>query len=208
MRVLRLVVEPDALRQEDGVAGDVLGMALRVSVLRVDRDDEALEHVERAGHDALLLPNRRHAHAVATACLRLGQRHCGRGQEIGDRCGVLRIGRDARADADREALGVAELDRFGLEAGPKPIDRVDDLVRAGARPDDEELVGPVAGNVAVLGGHERRDAKEDLVGGGVAVGVVEEPEVVDVDERHADAPRRATAPSRSRRRAARRPNRD
>ena len=45
-RVLHLLVEAHASRQEDGVAGDVLRVALRVSVLCVDRDDESLEHVE------------------------------------------------------------------------------------------------------------------------------------------------------------------
>ena len=41
-----LRVEPEPLGEEDRVAGDVLGVALRVAVLRVDRDDEALEDVE------------------------------------------------------------------------------------------------------------------------------------------------------------------
>jgi hypothetical protein len=100
---------------------------------------------------------------------------------------MLRIGRYARADADREALRVAELDRFGLEAGTQPIHRGDDLVRPGAGPHDQELVRTVPRDVAVLPGHQRGDPQEDLVGGGVAVGVVEEPEVVDVDQRHADA---------------------
>ena len=37
----------DPLGEEDAVAGDVLGVALRVAVLRVDGEDEALEDVER-----------------------------------------------------------------------------------------------------------------------------------------------------------------
>ena len=40
-------IEPrSAPARKSGVPGDVLGMALRVAVLRVDRDDEALEDVE------------------------------------------------------------------------------------------------------------------------------------------------------------------
>ena len=42
----QLVVEPELLGQEDRVAGDVLRVALGVAVLRVDREDQALEDVE------------------------------------------------------------------------------------------------------------------------------------------------------------------
>ena len=42
-------IEAEATGQEDAVPGDVLGMLLRVAVLRVDGEDQSLEHVERAG---------------------------------------------------------------------------------------------------------------------------------------------------------------
>ena len=45
-RLELLVVEADEAAEEHAVAGDVLAVALRVAVLAVDRDDEALEHVE------------------------------------------------------------------------------------------------------------------------------------------------------------------
>ena len=45
-RADELRVEAEPAGQEDGVAGDVLGVALRVAVLRVDREDQALEDVE------------------------------------------------------------------------------------------------------------------------------------------------------------------
>ena len=41
---VRIQVQPPG--EEHAVAGDVLGVALRVAVLRVDREDEALEDVE------------------------------------------------------------------------------------------------------------------------------------------------------------------
>ena len=43
-----LRVEPEPLGEEDAVAGDVLGVALRVAVLACRREDQALEDVERA----------------------------------------------------------------------------------------------------------------------------------------------------------------
>ena len=77
--------EADALGKEDGVARYVLRMTLRVSVLVVDRDDESLEHVERAGQHTLLLADLRDAHRVATTPLRLADRDGGDGEQLGDR---------------------------------------------------------------------------------------------------------------------------
>ena len=48
-RVAGLLVEAQPLGQEDGVARHVLGVALGVAVLGVDRDDQALQDVEAAG---------------------------------------------------------------------------------------------------------------------------------------------------------------
>ena len=43
--------QPEPLGEEDAVAGDVLGVLLGVAILRVDREDQPLEDVERAGLD-------------------------------------------------------------------------------------------------------------------------------------------------------------
>ena len=95
----------------------------------------------------------------------------------------------AGADAHRQALRIAELDGLRLEAGPQAIDGGDDLVGPGTRADDQELVRAVARDVAAIGlvGDQGGDLQQDLVGGRVPVRVVEEPEVVDVHERDADA---------------------
>ena len=56
----------------------------------------------------------------------------------------------------------------------------------------QELVRSVARDAApsaAFGRHQRRPREQDLVGRLVTVGVVEQPEVVDVDERDADAER-------------------
>ena len=55
---------PICSAEEDAVAGDVLGVALRVAILGVDREDQALEDVERA---ASRLWPRRAAPAKRTA---------------------------------------------------------------------------------------------------------------------------------------------
>ena len=54
------------------------------------------------------------------------------------------------------------------------------------RGDDEELVRPVAAEGDVVGqrsAQELGDGQQRLVAGVVAIGLVEQPEVVDVDER-------------------------
>ena len=188
-RPAELLVEAEALGQEDGVARHVLRVTLRVSVLVVDRDDQALEHVEAAGQHALLLADLGDAHGVAAAPLRLADRDRGHREQLGDRCGVLRIGADAGADADRQALGVTELHADLLEAGPQAFHGRLHGRHVGAGAHQQELVGAVAGHVPVarLERHELGHAQQHLVGRLVAVGVVEEPEVVDVDQRDADA---------------------
>ena len=45
----QLVRQLEPLGEEDAVAGDVLGVLLGVAILGVDREDQALEDVERAG---------------------------------------------------------------------------------------------------------------------------------------------------------------
>ncbi len=63
-------IETKLAGEEDGIAGHVLRVALGVSVLGVDRDDQPLQDVEAARRDLLLLgAHRRDADGVATAGL-------------------------------------------------------------------------------------------------------------------------------------------
>src|SRR4029079_10085903 len=67
-----LGTETQPLGEEDRVAGDILGVPLRVAVLRVDREDETLEDVEAAGgRRALGLLGRRRPYGVAATDLGL-----------------------------------------------------------------------------------------------------------------------------------------
>ena len=78
-------VEPQPVGQEDGVAGDVLGVALGVAVLGVDGDDEPLEDVEADGGRLRLTVGLGDADGVATAGPCLVERLGGDGQQRGDR---------------------------------------------------------------------------------------------------------------------------
>src|SRR5207248_1664884 len=107
--------------EKDRIAGDVLRVAFRVAVLRVDREDEALQDVEALVAGALVADRPRDQDRVAAARLRLLERPGGGRQQHGYRRAVIRIRTQTR-----------------------------------------------------------------LVPGTVPVVVVEEPEVVDVDERHSE----------------------
>ena len=148
-RLPQLLVEAEALGQEDGVARDVLRVALRVPVLVVDGDDQALEHVEAAGQHPLLLADLRDADRVTATPLRLAKSHGGDREQLGDRCRVLRVGADAGADADRQALRVPELDADLLETCPQALHRRLHCRDVGAGANQQELVGAVASHVPI-----------------------------------------------------------
>ena len=102
---------------------------------------------------------------------------------------MLRVGTDPDAHRDGERLRIAELDACLLE---RLAERGDDRLHLGGvdiRPDDEELVGTVARDVPAAPrlADQVGDLQQDLVAGLVPVGVVEEPEIVDVEERNPDA---------------------
>ena len=105
--------------------------------------------------------------------------------------GVVGIGADADADADREPLRLSELDADLLEVARAARPRCARRRRCSAPgPEEQELVGAVSGDdrVGLLATHQLRDPEQHLVGGFVAVRVVEQAEVVHVDERDADGP--------------------
>ena len=146
MRADGRLVEPQALGQEDRVAGDVLRVALRVAVLGVDGEDEALQDVEaRALDGPSVVLGAGHADRVATAGL-----------------GRLRASpRRSRAapsprSPSRGYAAIPALMVIGRRSGGRTRGSARRGRRAAARSpargrrialgrrDDEELVGPVA----------------------------------------------------------------
>ena len=169
-------------------------MTLRVAILRVDREDETLQNVEGPCVLARVGVPSADADRIAATGLRFTQdlRH-GR-QQPGHRIGVAGVRRDAGADRHRQALRCVELEALVDE-------RVADMLETGfeggdgrRRGDDEELVRPVPaehGRRVELRAQRRDDPLQHVVSGVVAVRLVEEPEVVDVDQ--GDADRRAVS---------------
>ena len=92
----------------------------------------------------------------------------------------------AGADRDRQPLRLLELDADAAQRLARRLDpglQVDDGVAGG---DHEELVRTVAAHRHRLGEAVRDDLlhhEEHVVAGPVAMGVVEQPEVVDVEQR-------------------------
>ena len=103
-------LDADPLGEEGGVAGDVLGMPLRVAILRVDGEDEAVEDVEATGGDRRLVRRAGQADRVAAARLSLFEGAGRRREQDGDRRAVVRIRAQAGADGDRQPLGRLELE--------------------------------------------------------------------------------------------------
>ena len=97
-----------------------------------------------------------------------------------------REGADPGADRDRQAFGGPELQAEVREARSDERDRRFQVGRQVRRDDDEELVGPVAPPLGLRRKHvaqERGDHRERLIARGMAVRLVEVPEVVDVEQR-------------------------
>ena len=111
----RLEAEPPA--EEDAVAGDILGVLLRVAILRVDREDQALEDVERARLGLRLGRSAGHPDGVAAARARLLERHRHHRQERRHGLGVVRVEADAGADRQRQPLRGVELERMVGQRG-------------------------------------------------------------------------------------------
>ena len=101
-----LGLETDQVGQEQGVAGDVLGVPLGVAILGVDGEDQPGQHVEaRAlGGRQLLRRQVGHPHGVAAAGLGLGQGPGGHRQQLGRGLAVGRRIAHAGADGDGQPL--------------------------------------------------------------------------------------------------------
>ena len=85
-------VEPEAAGEEHGVSGDVLRMALRVAVLRIDREDQALEDVECRRRGGVVRRRvGRHADRVPTTGLGLLEDRRDRREQGRRRRGVLGV---------------------------------------------------------------------------------------------------------------------
>ena len=196
-------VEAEPLGQEDRVAGDVLGVPLRIAVLRVDGDDEALEDVE-AGRRR---PPRPRSPATRIASPPLALRVLegpGRGRQEG---------RDRRrrgpGSVQRPALIVtgsrSVVSNWRLRSTSAPRRRSRQARarrprrtarRAGTRPGHSDRRRWRPGR-----GVRSRSATAISAASpaGVAVVVVEQPEVVDVDQGDAERQARWRVPARSRR---------
>ena len=187
-------IEPDAFCEKHRVASDVFGVALGVAILRVDRQHESLEDVESRGRwRAVVGPG--HAGRVTAARLCLGDRARRGRQQHRHGIAVRGVRAEPGAHRDRKPVGGVELEAEVDERRPQALDgRLevgdDERVR-----DEEELVGAVTAhddrwrNVPP---QEIDDGQEDIVARAMAVVVVEEPEVVDIDE--GDAQRRPRRP--------------
>ena len=179
--------EPKEVGQEHGVPGDVLGMLLRVAVLGIDGSDETGQNLEaRAlGDGQIVRRDVRHPDRVPAAALGLGQGPGGDRQQLGGGLAVRRRVAGADADRDREPLGPVELEAQLGDPGSQPIDRRLEVVDALRWGDDDELVRAIAprrGRQGQLLAQDAGDVDERPVAAVVAVGLVDEPEVVDVEQ--------------------------
>ena len=101
---------PDLRPDEHRVPRDVLGVALRVAVLGVDGEDQALEHVERVRRADHLGLGAGHQDRVAAPGPGLAQGDRRAGEELGHRVAVLGEPGDGAADRERQVVAVAELE--------------------------------------------------------------------------------------------------
>ena len=114
-----LGVEPEPVGDEERVARDVLGVALGVAVLGVDRDDQALEHVEARRGRACPRPSRGSATRIVSPPLALASRRvtvADRQEELGRRVAVDRARSRCRHSLTGQPLGRPELEARGRPA--------------------------------------------------------------------------------------------
>ena len=125
--------------------------------------------------------------AAASPCLGKHDGHAR--QELRHRCRVLRVRRNARTDRHRQAFRVAEGDALDPKLPSHVLDGRHQVGAGGPGSDDQELVGTVP-SVGDPGGQALGEMPgeepEDEVPRFVPVRVIEQLEVVDVDQGHAD----------------------
>ena len=117
-----LRVEAKAFGQEDGVSGDILGMPLRVAVLRVDGNHEALQNVEAGRRYLFLSVFAGNADGIPAARLCLLEGARGRRQKHGDGCAVFGIGAQPGTDRHGQSFGGLELEAQVDQGSPDPLD--------------------------------------------------------------------------------------
>ena len=193
--------DPELRADEHRVPRHVLGVALGVAVLGVDGEDQALEHVEGVGRDDDLGLEAGDQDRVAAAGPGLAQRDRGVGEQLGHRVAVLGEPGDGAADRERQVVAVAEAEADVRErAGGRASVRRSSVPTALPVDRHEELVGAVAAD-RQRGRRQRLEQRlhraDRLVARGVAPGVVEDPEVVDVEDRDLEAAARSRGAARS-----------
>ena len=188
--------QAQAFGQEHPVPGDVLGVPLRVAVLRVDGEDQALEDVEGARPGLALARPAGEPDRVAAARLRLLEGQGRDGQERRHGVGVIRERAHAGAHGQGQALRRVELERVVDERGAHPLEDVVD--RGGpSRPGRPRGARPARSvrrrrrRAAIGAGRRRRSGAPRRRPSWPYVSL-SRPEVVDVDQR--DAERRPSVP--------------
>ena len=185
-------VEADAIGQEERVARHVLRMALRVAVLRVDRDDQPLQHVEAGALAGRPVVARALGHVDArrrpTPWLATSATVAWESSSVtASPCG--RVVGHAGAEGDGQVLAVRELDVDRLELRAQPLQRGLQVVGTLRRRDGQELIRTEAAQdrgLRELAAQQAPDLQQDRVARRMAMGIVEQPEVVDIDQRQAD----------------------
>ena len=181
--------QPESIREEVRVARDVLGVALRVSVLGIDRDDQPLEDVEALGEGGRSTGRLGDPDSIPAAALRLAEGDRRDREETRDRIGIQREDADARADGQRQLVGFVVLQAHPLQLGSELVERRSRCAHDPGLRDHEELVRSVAADDRALrrtGSKDAAQLEERGVARGIPVGIVEESEVVDVNEAHLD----------------------
>ena len=161
-RATLLGSEADQVGQEDRVPRDVLRVALGVAILGVHGEHQPGQDVEagtlRGGQ--LVGGQVGDPDAIAPAGLGFGQRAGGHRQQLGRGLAVGRRVADAAAHGDRQPLGATELETEGVDPGAQPGDGRLEVVDAGRRGQDQELVGAEPADrrrLGQLGREDRRD---------------------------------------------------
>ena len=137
-------LEAHPLGQEDAVARDIARVALRVAVLGVDREDQALVDVERARRRLRLgmltgVPDR-----IAAAGLGFLEGQGRRRQELGHRRPMKRERADPGAHGQRQPLRGVELEGMVGERGPDALEDGAEHVDLLGRGQQEQLVRPIS----------------------------------------------------------------
>ena len=134
----------------------------------------------------------RQANGIAAAGLRLAQGAGGRREELGVAGAVAWSVGDPGAHGDRQAFGCPELQAQVDERVAQAVDRRLEVVSARGRRRDQEFVRADPPQDRPLGedtAEDTRDLDEGPVAGRMAMGVVEQREVVEVDDGDGDASR-------------------